>query len=360
MRLKNPFNNDRPGQTWYIRFLNRNPEIALKRAEGINKARVQVTQESIRIWFRELEAYLRETGNADILQCPDRIFNGDESGFSLCPKTGKVLGPKGRNQIKTNNDKENITVLITFNAKGQICPPLVVFPYIRPPKAVVDNMPAGWVLGKSVSGCMRGDIYFEYITNEFNNWVDNMGIKKPILLLVDGHKSHMSLVLSSMCNHLGIILYALPPNTTQIPPADVSVFAPLKASWNNIVTEFTLNHDVCAVTKVNFSQFFEIILQDPNLENNIINGFRSYGLHPFNADAVDYTECVQNTMCTEKSFHLNPNNITNADLDATRKVLKHIKPILKKKNINISIILKEMRKLRQKHEPLGASVVFKQ
>lgn len=55
----------------------------------------QVTEQSIRFWFREPEVYLDSKHQKDILSDPKRVFNGDESGFALCPKTGKVLGPRG-------------------------------------------------------------------------------------------------------------------------------------------------------------------------------------------------------------------------------------------------------------------------
>lgn len=112
--IKNKFKGDRPGQKWFEKFLAMNKEISLKNAEGINKARAQVTEESIRLWFRELEEYLDSIQQKDILSDSKRIFNGDESGFALCPKTGKVLGPRGfKNlyQIKPSNEKENNGVI---------------------------------------------------------------------------------------------------------------------------------------------------------------------------------------------------------------------------------------------------------
>lgn len=67
-------------------------------------------------------------------------------------------------------------------------------------------------------------------TSHLNNWVESNGIQKPMLLLVDGHKSHMSLVLCAKCEKMDIILYAMPPNTTHmLQPADVSVFDPMKS-----------------------------------------------------------------------------------------------------------------------------------
>ncbi|CAK1579754.1 unnamed protein product [Parnassius mnemosyne] len=358
--MQTPFKNDRPGQTWFINFMKRHPEISQRSAEGINKARARITEESIRRWFGELESFLVETNNRDILESPERIFNGDESGFALCPKTGKVLGPRGyRNlyQIKSGSEKDNLTVLVTFNAKAQVCPPLIVFPYIRPPKQIADSMPPHWVLGRSDSGWMRSDVFFEYITNDFNNWVVSNEIQRPILLLVDGHKSHMSLELSGMCEQMGIILYALPPNTTHIlQPADVSVFGPLKSEWKNVVRKFLTKPENLnsSVTKTNFCVIFKDCLESTNMPRNIINGFRKCGLYPFDPNAVDYSKCVQNTL--EK---LNSDNsktpqrniskeITNADLVSARKVLKHLKLTLAEKNIKVAIILKEMRKLKRK------------
>lgn len=90
-------------------------------------------------------------------------FNGDESDFSLCPITGKVLGARGfRNlyQVKAGSEKENLTVLVTFNARGDLCPPLIVFLYICPPKSVTDSMPEHWSLGRSDTGWMKGEVFF--------------------------------------------------------------------------------------------------------------------------------------------------------------------------------------------------------
>lgn len=58
-----------------------------------------------------------------MLDEPDRIFNGDETGFSLCPKTGKVLAPRGYKnfyEIKNNKEKEMINVYMSFNASGDV------------------------------------------------------------------------------------------------------------------------------------------------------------------------------------------------------------------------------------------------
>lgn len=145
------FPNGKPGIRWNKNFLKRHPEISQREAEGINKAKALVIEEYIRSWFRTLRKYLEDNNALDILENLCRIFNGDESGFSLCPKTGKLLGPKGWKKlymVKSGKEKESITVLLTFNASVGICPPLVLFPYVRPPKALVENTANNWNIGK--------------------------------------------------------------------------------------------------------------------------------------------------------------------------------------------------------------------
>ncbi|CAG9760226.1 unnamed protein product [Ceutorhynchus assimilis] len=162
--------------TWYKNFMKRNPEVSLREAEGINKARAIINKESIRKWFKELTQFLTERNLLDLLDDPHRIFNGDESGFALYPKSGKILGPKGfRNlyHIKLGNEKENITS----------------YSPVRLPRAVVEGMPSNWVLGNPDKGWMTSEVFFEYIANDFHKWA-RLKNTRPIIVF-DGHKSHM-------------------------------------------------------------------------------------------------------------------------------------------------------------------------
>ncbi|CAH0723593.1 unnamed protein product, partial [Brenthis ino] len=246
---ENKFPEGRPGQTWYQNVLRRHPKIRVREPESINKAREAVRESLIKKWFTDLECFLIERGVIDIMNDPDRILNADETGVSLCPKSGKVLAPKGYKNVyivKRGNENETITVLIMITASGKVCPPLVVFPYIKPSKAVVDSMPEGWIIGKTELGWMRSNVFYEYIANDFNNWLVENNIKKPVILFVDGHKSHMSMPLSQFCAENDI---ALPPNTTHIMQ----------------LADETL---------------------DTDMTQDIKNGFRKCGLFPFNPNKL--------------------------------------------------------------------------
>ncbi|KAJ8926583.1 hypothetical protein NQ314_021036 [Rhamnusium bicolor] len=48
------FKGRKPGQKWYYNFFKRHPDITLREAESINKARAVITEENIRLWFADL------------------------------------------------------------------------------------------------------------------------------------------------------------------------------------------------------------------------------------------------------------------------------------------------------------------
>jgi hypothetical protein len=55
----------------------------------------------------------------------------------------------------------------------------------------------------------------------------------PILILYDGHKSHVSLGLVEWARDQHIILFVLPPHCSHLlQPMDVSCFGPLEIGWN--------------------------------------------------------------------------------------------------------------------------------
>lgn len=106
---------------------------------------------------------------------------------------------------------------------------------------------------------MNGDVFFEWMANHFIPYLEKEKVEFPIILFVDGHRSHLTMHLSELCEAKGVILVALHPNCTHmLQPADVSVFAPLKKGWQAHVREWKFNNDYRQVVK----SYFAPILQD--------------------------------------------------------------------------------------------------
>ncbi|XP_063217115.1 uncharacterized protein LOC134527954 [Bacillus rossius redtenbacheri] len=291
-----PFKDGQPGIKWFKSFLKRHPTLSERYAESINTARATVTEESLRQWFHELKGFLEQENHLDILNDPSRIYNADESGFETCPKTGKVLGPVSFDnlyEVKSGNEKEAITVMANFNAAGNTVSPMIVFPLQKISREIAQNLNSEWGVGRSKKGWMTGALYYEYIANIFLPWLKKRNVQFPVLLLVDGHKSHTTYKVAQFCADNGIIQFALYPNATHVlQPADVAIFRPLKAGWRNVVYSWKHKTGNKVVTKVVFGPLLEAVFTERATVDTVKSGFRKCGIFPFDPDAVDYSKCM--------------------------------------------------------------------
>lgn len=228
---------------------------------------------------------------------------------------------------------------------------MVVFPNVRPPKEVVTSLPENWFLGKSETGWMVSETFFEYVANGVHNWLNENNVQRPILLFVDGHKSHMTMELSQFCQENEIILYALPPNTTHImQPADVSVCKPLKSEWKKTVRNWQLKPENSnkVISKSTFCPLLHMVLTSLDITDTIKNGFRKCGLYPFNPDNVDYTKCVKNQLeALTEDRHEALENVKESDFDVAIRVINSIAHNLQERGINSGLIVEEINALRE-------------
>jgi hypothetical protein len=68
-------------------------------SEVVTAASSVVSEENIRKWFDEVQEYIRENNLEEDMDDPSRIFNGDETGFQICPSTGSILAQKGAKNV---------------------------------------------------------------------------------------------------------------------------------------------------------------------------------------------------------------------------------------------------------------------
>lgn len=184
-----------------------------------------------------------------------------------------------------------MTVLCTVSANGYSYTPMIIYPQKRIARDIINTMPDGFSFGKSDSGWMTGPTFFEYIANVlYPEMIKNVTF--PVLVLMDGHKSHINLHLHEFCVEKRILLFCLLPNATHIlQPCDVGIFRPLKIEWRKVVQEHKQT-TIKSITKVNFATIFNRAYVN-SMKNDIIkNAFKACDLFPFNPNAIDYTKCI--------------------------------------------------------------------
>lgn len=282
-------NGSMPGRKWYENFMKRHPEISQRTSQNLTVQRRCVTQENINKWFEEVGAYLKETKLKEAFTDARRIFNADETAFFLNPKPGKVLAEKGSKTVYTaagGDEKQNLTVLLTANAYGEIAPPMIVYRYVRIPFLIANAMPPAWAIGRSDNGWMTQETFFEYMTNIFEPWLTEKNIPRPVIFFLDGHVSHISLALSQFCISKKIELVALLPNATHLlQPMDVAVFHTVKASWRQKVADWRIENNGKQVEKHDFPKILQQVL-DVLKPETIQNGFTACGLVPWDETKV--------------------------------------------------------------------------
>ncbi|CAH1978113.1 unnamed protein product [Acanthoscelides obtectus] len=293
----NPFKSNRPGESWFKAFLKRHPALVQRTSEAVSEASACVSEADIRKWFKDINSYL--ISKNIVIDDPSRIYNGDESGFQICPKTGKVFARKGAKNVysvEKGSSKESITVMFSFSASGLTCPPMIIYGYKRIPEKISQTVKdPDWGIGRSDNGWMTAETFYDYVKNVFYPFLVKNNIHFPVLLFLDGHKSHLTYELSILCNEQNIEVIALYSNATRIlQPCDVAVFRPIKMGWKKAVREFYEQNPGEVLNKITFAPLLEKVVAKHIKKETLINGFRACGLFHFNPDAVDYTKCLGN------------------------------------------------------------------
>ena len=104
-------------------------------------------------------------------------------------------------------------------------------------------------------------------------------VQRPVLLFIDGHKSHVNLDVIDLCRQKDIILFCLPPHTTHtLQPLDVAVFKSLKDNYSKTVCSLIFAKPSFVVTKGEFSKVICVPFEHAFSITNLKAGFQSVEL----------------------------------------------------------------------------------
>ena len=172
---------------WWEKFCSRHPNLTLRAPASLSKARAEASDPTVmQRYFDMLEDVLMKN---EIIDRPFHIFNMDESGMPLAPKSIKCVFKKGdRNPVApSSGDKTQITVVACVSASGSCMPPMVILDRkTLPPCFTIGEVP-GTIYGLSKNGWIDQELFEGWFTNHF---LKHAPLARPLLLLLDGHSSH--------------------------------------------------------------------------------------------------------------------------------------------------------------------------
>ncbi|XP_062618334.1 uncharacterized protein LOC134279942 [Saccostrea cucullata] len=250
---KNPFNQEKKmaGYDWWQGFRDRHPCLSLRKPEGLSAAR-------------------------------STMLNPNYSSSDI-----KIVGRKGKKAIhaKTSGERgENITVLCCVNAEAHVLPPMVIFKGKRISQALMSSAPKNTLFACSKSSFIDGELFGMWFEKIF---LKNLSPQRPVLLIVDGHASHITLHLFEAAKANDVEIFCLPPHTTHwTQPLDRSVFGPLKKAYYKQCELFLKSNPGRQISRYDFCGIFSHAYNEKMNMVNIFGGFRATGIFPFNPLAI--------------------------------------------------------------------------
>ncbi|KAF8578545.1 hypothetical protein K439DRAFT_1648750 [Ramaria rubella] len=198
----------KPGQKWVSCFLQKHSkELEAGKGKGLDPKRARAfSKPVVTNHFKMLGDVIKKY---DIP--PENIYNKDEKGLQLGGGRKNIgtqfIFPQGMKQkmVKHLDSLQLVTVLEAVCVDGTVLPTLMN-----------DN-----------------DVYLGWFKDIFLRYATPHNVSgKQILLISDGHGSHERALLKDAAFKVGVILFSLPPHTTdQLQPLDVGVFGPMQTAW---------------------------------------------------------------------------------------------------------------------------------
>lgn len=287
-QLKTPFKNGQPNKDWLISFMRRH-NLSVKKPQSVEVARKKACDPfTINTYFQLLKDVITELG---LEEKPHLIFNCDETSFCKDPSKTKIVGARGQACTRTTSTsgKENITVLLTISASGQKLPPLIIFKG----KNMWDQWSApegtgypGTSYAVTSNGWMETTVFENYFTNVF---LKALGSERPVLLICDGHSTHVGLKVVELARAERVTILKLPPHSSHLlQPLDLCVMKSIKSVWDQHLSQWQRHHVGMKLPKNEFAKILGEIWK--KTDTTIIkNSFEKGGIYPFNSKIIpDY------------------------------------------------------------------------
>ena len=213
---------------WFRRFVIRWPELHVLKPRALEQQRAKSASETtVSAYFNELEDIIKKYNLHDK---PHLIFNVDEKGVSQNHSPPHVVAQADfYPQAVTSGKSHTTTIIDRGSASGVAIPPFFAFAGKRMIPDLMAGASPGAAGTMTETGWSNSEVFRKYLQDHFVKFIPERDPDQHLLLLPDGHKSHISVDLLDWAKAKNIILFILPAHTSHIlQPLDVSCYGPYK------------------------------------------------------------------------------------------------------------------------------------
>ena len=309
--------NKRASLDWWESFRKRNPDLSLRKPEGLSAARAQAfNKERVDSYFNDLRELFDLLNLRDF---PQLVYNTDETGISTVPNNpSKVIAQKGARSVQAVRTGERgtlTTIIPTVSASGDILPPFVICKGGNV-KMTVRNIYETHNIGvaSTKSGYNDSETFVRYL-NHFDRHRTKIPGKKCVLLL-DGHASHVSIEAIDFCINHDIELVCIPPHSShRLQPLDTHFNAVLKRAWCKALENFLNESGVSAITTENFASLFCAVFKEIEKKRGlVVDAFAHCGIYPLQNTISDHELSVSKSFLSEVESKMEIDSVKPCDV----------------------------------------------
>jgi hypothetical protein len=215
------------------------------------------------------------------------IYNVDESGVTIEHRPSRVVVELGRRNVYAVTSAERgktHTILACISASGYALPPLMVYPRKRAvPNKLKENAVSATIFVSSENGWINQELYLQW----FESFLKMIPESRPVLLIQDGHASHMTIELIELACANDVHILCLPSHTTHIlRPLDIGVFKSFKSNFHKACHQYIAAHPGRVIKTDLMASLVSTAWPHSFTPINIMSGFRKCGILPFNPGSV--------------------------------------------------------------------------
>ena len=172
----------------------------------------------------------------------------------------------------------------------------------------LSNCTAGTDGTVSDSGWSNSSILKMYLQDHFMKYIQREA-GEPILLLYDGHTSHVSLSVLQWARENNIIILILPAHTSHvIQPLDVGCFGPLQKVYNSECQKYMRANIGATISKFVIGEIGSKAYSKGLSPENLRSSFRKTGIYPFNRSEYDASKILPAQVLSDCNVEQDPSN----------------------------------------------------